>query len=95
MTEPLPPAPDPTEDHTREPLVTRATVIALASTLVSLVVLFGVPLTDAQQSGILAVVTVAAPLVVAAVTRRVVWSPDSVARLLAAARTHRASGPLR
>lgn len=59
-----------------EPLVTRATIVALAAAVVGVLVVFGVPLTDEQQAAILALVGVAAPLLVAALTRSKVTPYD-------------------
>ena len=54
---------------TREPLVTVASVTAGVTAVLALLVALGIPLTDAQQTAILAVVAVVAPLAVAALTR--------------------------
>lgn len=63
----------------REPLVTRATIVALAAAVVLVLVVFGVPLTREQQAAVLGLVGVAAPLVVAALTRSKVtpYDPDN------------------
>lgn len=80
-----PPAPDPNTSVT-EPLITVGAIVTLVTVVLDAVVLFGVHLSDAQTSGVLAVVNVAAPLVVAAWGRRRVYSPATVARLLAVRR---------
>lgn len=54
----------------REPLVTVASATALVAAVVALVVAFGVPLTDEQQTAILGLASVVAPLVVGFVARR-------------------------
>jgi hypothetical protein len=54
---------------TREPLVTVASITALIGALIGLVVAFGVDLTGDQQTAILGLTTVAAPLLVAALVR--------------------------
>ena len=54
----------------REPLVTVASITALVGALIALLVSFGVKLTGDQQTAILAVTTVVAPLLVAAIARR-------------------------
>jgi hypothetical protein len=54
---------------TREPLVTAATVTALVTAVIGLVVAFGIDLSTEQQTAILGVVAVAAPLVVALFSR--------------------------
>lgn len=82
---PLPPAPDPNTSSTN-PLLTVGAIVALVTVLLDAVVLFGVHLSDAQTSGVLAVVNVLAPLVVAAWGRHKVYAPATVARLLAVRR---------
>lgn len=59
----------PTKD---EPLVTVATITAAVSALLTLLVVFGVPLTDAQQDALLVCAAVVAPVVVGLVARRLV-----------------------
>lgn len=51
-----------------QPLITTATVIAAVAALLALFVAFGVPLTVEQQTTILAIAAVIAPLLVAAFT---------------------------
>lgn len=53
----------------REPLVTRASIIALVTAVLTLLVAFKVDLSDGQRDAILGIAAVVAPLVVAAVTR--------------------------
>ena len=55
---------------TREPLITVATITAAVSAVLALLVAFGIDLTGEQQTAILGVVAVAAPLVVGVVARR-------------------------
>lgn len=83
MIDPTPVTPDP---HSSEPLVSVGAVVAAVTAVLDLVVLFGVHLSDAQTSGILAVVNIVAPIAVALWGRRKVYSPASVSRLIAAAR---------
>lgn len=52
-----------------EPLVTRATITAVVTAALALLVAFGVDLSTAKQTAIIGAVAVAAPLVVALVTR--------------------------
>ena len=59
-----------------EPLVTVATITALVGAVIGLLVAFGVPLTSDQQTAILGVTTVAAPLVVALFVRSRVTPVD-------------------
>lgn len=64
----------------REPLVTTATITALVSAVIGLLVVFGVPLSKEQEAAILGVVAVVAPLVVGLVARGKV-TPTSDPRL--------------
>jgi hypothetical protein len=82
---PAPAAPDPNTSST-EPLVTVATITALAAAALGLAVTFGLHLAPDQQAAVLGVVGVLAPVVVAVWGRRRVYSPATVVRLLAAAR---------
>lgn len=52
-----------------EPLINVASVTAIGTALLGLVVAFAVPLSDGQQAAVLGVVGALAPLVVAAVAR--------------------------
>jgi hypothetical protein len=61
----------------REPLITRAGITAAAAAVVAVLVAFGLDLTDDQQRAILGVVAVAAPLVVAVVTRHKVTPAEA------------------
>lgn len=72
------------QEHTdsTEPLVTVGSLTAAATALLALLVAFGLDLSADQQSAILGVVAVVAPIVVAVVGRRRVYSPATVARLL-------------
>lgn len=54
---------------TNEPLVTRATIVAVVTAVLTLLVEFKVDLTGGQQAAILGVAAVVAPLLVAAITR--------------------------
>ena len=54
----------------REPIVTVATIAAAIGALLTLLVAFGVPLTEDQQQAILGAAVVVAPIVVALVARR-------------------------
>lgn len=85
MTNQAPAPPDP-NTASAEPLISVATVTAAATALVGLMVAFGLDLTADQRTAILGLVAVVAPIVVAAWGRRKVYSPASVAKLLAARR---------
>lgn len=71
-------------DDSREPLVTVSVVTGLATGVLAVGVAFGLPLSDDQQAAILGLVAVAAPVAVGLLARRKVFSPASVARILAA-----------
>lgn len=60
----------------REPLVTIATITAAVVAVIALLVAYGVDITEAQQNGILGVVAVVAPFVVAFLTRPKVTPVD-------------------
>lgn len=53
----------------REPVLTSASITALVSAVIALLVAFGLKLNGDQQTAILGVVAIAAPLVVALVSR--------------------------
>ncbi len=65
-----------------EPVVTRAIVVAAVTAALTLLVSFGVPISDAQQTAILGFIAVVAPLVLAALARRKTFSPATTKRLL-------------
>lgn len=66
-----------------EPLVTVGTITAAVTAVLAMLIAFGLPVSDDQQTAILGVVAVAAPLVVAAIARGRVYAPATVSRLLA------------
>ncbi|MEV6801323.1 hypothetical protein AB0M91_23695 [Micromonospora rifamycinica] len=74
------------ESAPTEPLLTVGSLTALVTAVLALVVAFGLPVSDDQQTAILGVVAVVAPLVVMAVGRSRVWSPATVARLMSGRR---------
>lgn len=53
----------------REPLITAATITALVTAVIALLVAFGVPMSDDQQAAILGLVAVLAPVVVGLLAR--------------------------
>lgn len=65
----------------KEPLVTVAAITAVVSALLSVLVAFGIDLTQAQSTAILGAVGVIAPLVVAWVARGKVASPATVEKI--------------
>lgn len=67
----------------REPLLSVSAITAIGVALTGLAVALGVPMTDTQQTAILAVVAALAPLVVGLLARRTVYSPATVAALTA------------
>ncbi|WP_405111910.1 hypothetical protein OG559_02515 [Micromonospora sp. NBC_01405] len=78
MTQTQIPSPDSAPS---EPLFTVGAITAAVTAVIGLLVAFGLPVSDAQQTAILGLAAVAAPLVVAAVARGRVWSPATVARV--------------
>lgn len=70
------------DESSTEPLFTVGTITAAVTAVIGLLVAFGLPVSDDQQTAILAVVAVAAPLAVAALARKRVYSPATVAKLL-------------
>ncbi|MFF3853694.1 hypothetical protein [Micromonospora sp. NPDC002575] len=66
-----------------EPLLTVGGVTAAGAAVLSLLVAFGLPVSDDQQTALLGLVAVLAPLVVAVLARGRVYSPATVADLLA------------
>jgi hypothetical protein len=66
----------------QEPVFSRAVAVAVATAGVGAAVAFGLPLTDAQQTAVIAVVAAVAPLVLAWWARRHVNSPASTAKVL-------------
>lgn len=73
--------PDP--DST-EPALSAGAVAAAIGAVLTLLMSFGVDLTESQTKAILGVVLIAGPVVVAAVIRARVYAPATVARLLRA-----------
>lgn len=59
----------PADPMSSEPLVTVASITAGVAAIIALLVSFGIPVTPEQQTAILGVVAVVAPIVVALVSR--------------------------
>lgn len=78
-----------------EPLLGVGAIVAAVTALLALLVAFGIHLTDAQQSAVLGFLAALAPLVTAWLGRGRVYSPRTVARLLADARRNRSAPPTR
>jgi len=70
-----------------EPLFNRALVVTVATLILDAVVAFGVPISNDQRAAIIAVVSVIAPIVLAAWARSHVYSPAKVVQLVEAAKT--------
>lgn len=68
--------PDP---DSREPVLSRAAVTALAGAVVAAVVSFGLPLSEAQQASLTTLLVAVAPVAAALWARRKAWSGASVA----------------
>ncbi|RGC68412.1 hypothetical protein C5N14_13580 [Micromonospora sp. MW-13] len=84
MSDPTP-TPLPASEAT-EPLFTVGGITAAVTAVLALLLAFGLPLSDAQQTAILGLVAVLAPLVVAAIARGRVYSPATVRAMLAGRR---------
>lgn len=83
------PAPPPlTTSQPSEPLVSAGAVGTLVTTTVGLVVVL-VPMSGTLQAALLAFLLAAAPIVLAVIARRKVWSPESVRQLVLAERGQR------
>lgn len=80
---------DPNENHPREPLWSVGSITAAAAVVLDAAVVWGLPLSHAKETALLAVINVAAPIVVAVWGRRRVFAPATVARLLLAAKRPR------
>jgi len=65
-----------------EPVLSAGTITAVATAVLALLVSFAIPVSDAQQTAILGVVAVAAPIIVGIWGRNKAYSPATVARLL-------------
>lgn len=66
-----------------EPLLSVGTITAAVTALIGLAVSFGLNLSEDRQAAVLGVVAVLAPVAVAVLGRRQVFSPATVAKLLA------------
>lgn len=73
------PVPDPTAT---EPALTVGAVTGFVTAVLGLLVAFGLPVTDGQQSAILGITAVLAPVVAAWFIRGRVYAPQTVATLL-------------
>lgn len=62
----------------KEPAITTAVIASITGALLALLLSFGLPLTDDQIQAIQGLIIVVSPLVVGIVTRRIVYSPDTV-----------------
>jgi hypothetical protein len=69
-------------ENSGEPALSVGGVAAAVGSVITLLVAFGVDLTEAQTKAILGVVLIAGPLVLAAITRAKVYAPATVAKLL-------------
>ena len=65
-----------------EPALSVGAVAAAVGAVLTLLITFGVDLSEAQTEAILGVVLIAGPVVLAAITRSRVFSPATVAKLL-------------
>lgn len=72
VTPPVPPVGAP-----REPVLSAATWVTLATAVLALLTAFAVPIDDAQQAAILGAIAVVAPVILAIVARQTAWSPQT------------------
>jgi hypothetical protein len=83
MSIPVPPAPPTAEDaQSKEPVLKIGTITAATTAALAVALEFGFNVTDRQQAAILGAAVILVPLAQAAWTRRKVWSPAAVAKLL-------------
>ncbi len=78
------PAAPPLDDgpQPQEPVLKSGTIGTAAASVMTLLVVFSVPLNKAQQVAILGVIASVLPLVMAFIHRRRVFSPESVRLLM-------------
>lgn len=76
----LPPVPGP--DAPGEPLISVGSTVTLAAAAVSLLVLFGVHISDDAKAQIMTVVGILAPIIVTLIGRMKVFSPKTVRALV-------------
>lgn len=87
MTQPtVPPAPAPIAEHSAEPLAVVGLLTGAAAALIGVLVAFSVPVTPAERDAVLVAIGPVTALVAWLWGRRKVFSPRTVATLLAAAR---------
>lgn len=64
----------------KEPAITTAVIVSITSSLITLLVVFGLPLNDEQIQAIQGFIIVVSPLVVGLVTRYFVYPTETVKR---------------
>lgn len=74
VTVPATPAPG----AEKEPLLSRAAITAVVSAALFVAVAFGLPITEEQKAAIIGLISVAAPLFLAAWARKKAWAPATV-----------------
>lgn len=72
----------PSSDAPAEPLLTVGTITTVGAAIVALIVSFGVHVNNNQQSAILGVLVVLAPIVVAVWGRSKVFAPKTVRQMV-------------
>lgn len=70
----------------QEPILNAATWVTMATTVLTLVAAFGLPLDNNQQAAVIGTVAVVAPIVLALIARSKAWAPATVAKVVAAER---------
>lgn len=83
-TEPLPEVPG--AEAAEEPLLTRATIVALVTAVLGALVAFNVDLTEKQTAAVIVLAGVLSPFVVAWAGRSSVFAPRTVRKMVQAAR---------
>ncbi len=74
-----PPAPKP--DAPTEPVLETASIVTVATAILSLIAAFGLPISDDLQAAILGAIAVVAPVVLGLIARNRAWSPRSAGAL--------------
>jgi hypothetical protein len=86
--------PTPEADAPSEPLLKVGALTTVATAAIALAVAYNLPVTEGQRAAIIGFVGAFAPLVVAVIARRTVWSPASVRKAILAAGEKRTAGRL-
>lgn len=80
--------PDVVTGTATEPLLSRASIVTVATALIGVLVAWGLPLDNTQQAAVLYAIGLLAPLALAWWARRHVNSPATMSKVKAAASQH-------